>query len=117
MVEGSVSGSGPARGGEHLTQAVDRHGEHDRVADRLDESDRDLDHPGVEHRPRRAQNSPLSGLTSGWSRWIGFQGTSSEKRNALYPKSRSRPMTLVKTWCVALCALFQLFAVPTMSYS
>ena len=27
--------------------------------------------------------SPVSGLSSGWSRWIGFQGTSSENRNAL----------------------------------
>jgi hypothetical protein len=53
---GSVGGSGRALPpGEDLTEPVDRDGEHDRVADRLDESDRNLDCPGVEYRPGGAQ--------------------------------------------------------------
>lgn len=51
----SVRGGGLARAGQDLAKRVDRDGEHDRVADGLDEADRDLDRSGVEHGARRAK--------------------------------------------------------------
>ena len=64
-----------------------------------------------------SKTSALRTFHTGCPRWNSDQRWSSSTRRIPYPRSLSRPRTLVKVWWISLCECFHWLAGEALSHS